>query len=178
MSRRGPRIVIGVEGKGFLWNMVRIMVGKLAHVGIGKHPPEAIKAMLEAKDRTAAGPTAPAHGLYLQWIQFKPMEQILAEAEVARRLSERPVQDRVLDDDGRHGSSIWKPGTGHRAPGTGNRQTEMAGRAVGRPAVSAGVVALREAPDSAPAQRRDQLCGGVARDRALRVEPVPGRHLG
>lgn len=87
VSRRGPRIVIGVEGRGFLWNMVRIMVGTLVHVGLGKHPPEAIRDMLLARDRTAAGPTAPAHGLYLQWIRFKPLDQILAEAEVEKALA-------------------------------------------------------------------------------------------
>jgi tRNA pseudouridine38-40 synthase len=95
VSRRGPRIVIGVEGRGFLWNMVRIMVGTLAHVGLGKHPPEAIRDMLLARDRTAAGPTAPAHGLYLQWIRFKPLEQIVAEAQVERALAEERAAQRA-----------------------------------------------------------------------------------
>jgi tRNA pseudouridine38-40 synthase len=84
VRRYGPRVVIGVEGRGFLWNMVRIMVGTLAHVGLGKHRPEAIKEMLAARDRAAAGPTAPAHGLFLQWIKFKPMEQIFAEYEAEK----------------------------------------------------------------------------------------------
>ena len=67
---RGPRVVIGVEGSGFLWNMVRIMVGTLVEIGIGKRPPDVIPAMLEARHREAAGPTAPPHGLFLQWIRF------------------------------------------------------------------------------------------------------------
>ena len=67
--------------------MVRIMVGTLVHVGLGKHPPEVIRDMLLARDRAAAGPTAPAHGLYLQWIRFKPLDQIVAEAEVEKALA-------------------------------------------------------------------------------------------
>jgi tRNA pseudouridine38-40 synthase len=70
VSQRGPRVVIGVEGSGFLWNMVRIMVGTLVEVGIGRTAPGAIAEMIAARDRTAAGSTAPAHGLYLQWIQY------------------------------------------------------------------------------------------------------------
>lgn len=69
---RKPRLIIGIEGSGFLWNMVRIMVGTLVEVGMMHHEPEAIRDMIAAKDRRSAGPTAPPHGLYLQWIRFKP----------------------------------------------------------------------------------------------------------
>jgi tRNA pseudouridine38-40 synthase len=69
---RKPKLIIGVEGSGFLWNMVRIMVGTLVEVGMARHEPDAIRDMIAAKDRQAAGPTAPPHGLYLQWIRFKP----------------------------------------------------------------------------------------------------------
>jgi len=68
VSYRKPRLIIGVEGSGFLWNMVRIIVGTLVEVGLGRFKPDDIPKMLEAKDRTAAGSTAPPHGLYLQWI--------------------------------------------------------------------------------------------------------------
>ncbi len=70
---REPKLVIGVEGTGFLWNMVRIMVGTLVEVGMGRIEPDAIVEMLAAKDRRAGGPTAPPHGLYLQWIRMKPV---------------------------------------------------------------------------------------------------------
>lgn len=70
VSRRGPRVVIGVEGTGFLWNMVRIIVGTLVEVGQGRYPPQRVAEMLQARDRTQAGPTAPPQGLYLQWIRF------------------------------------------------------------------------------------------------------------
>ncbi|MEM6312555.1 MAG: tRNA pseudouridine(38-40) synthase TruA [Planctomycetota bacterium] len=76
VSRDGERVVIGVEGTGFLWNQVRIIAGTLAEVGRGKVEPSAILEMLAARDRTAAGPTAPAHGLLLCWIRHaKPAEQ-------------------------------------------------------------------------------------------------------
>ena len=71
VSWRRPKLVIGVEGSGFLWNMVRIMVGTLVEVGLGRHEPDAVRDMLLARDRRAAGPTAPPHGLYLQWIRFR-----------------------------------------------------------------------------------------------------------
>lgn len=71
VHRRGPRLVIGVEGTGFLWNMVRIMVGTLVEVGLGRFAAEDIPRMLQAKDRQAAGATAPPHGLYLQWVKTR-----------------------------------------------------------------------------------------------------------
>src|SRR4051812_22564891 len=71
LSYRPPRLLIGVEGDGFLWHMVRIMVGTLAEVGLGRFVPDDIPGMLAARDRRAAGSTAPPHGLYLQWIQTR-----------------------------------------------------------------------------------------------------------
>jgi tRNA pseudouridine38-40 synthase len=75
VSRVGSRMVIGVEGTGFMWNMVRIMVGTLVEIGMGRIPVERVTEMLAARDRQAAGPTAPPHGLYLQWIKFaRPLD--------------------------------------------------------------------------------------------------------
>jgi tRNA pseudouridine38-40 synthase len=70
---RSPKIVIAVEGSGFLWNMIRIMVGTLVEIGMGKRTPDVVPGMLQARSREAAGPTAPAHGLYLQWIRFREL---------------------------------------------------------------------------------------------------------
>lgn len=52
-------------GNGFLYHMIRILVGTLLEVGEKKKKPEDITAILQAKDRSAAGYTAPPHGLYL-----------------------------------------------------------------------------------------------------------------
>ena len=63
-------IYVDVEGDGFLYNMVRNIVGTLVEVGRGRWKPEKINEILEAKDRTAAGPLAPAQGLCLMWIEY------------------------------------------------------------------------------------------------------------
>ncbi|MEW9502748.1 tRNA pseudouridine(38-40) synthase TruA [Jeotgalibacillus marinus] len=67
---RGSEWIFIVKGNGFLYNMVRIMVGTLLDVGYGKFKPSDIRALLEAKDRTLAGKTAPAHGLYLWEVEY------------------------------------------------------------------------------------------------------------
>jgi tRNA pseudouridine38-40 synthase len=61
---------IYVEGNGFLYNMVRIIVGALIDVGLHRKTPEDIKSMLEAKDRSKASDTAPAKGLYLYSVKY------------------------------------------------------------------------------------------------------------
>ncbi|MEG2983116.1 MAG: tRNA pseudouridine(38-40) synthase TruA [Peptostreptococcaceae bacterium] len=63
-------IDIYVEGNGFLYNMVRIIVGALMDVGLHKKTPEDIKTMLEVKDRSKASDTAPAKGLYLYSVKY------------------------------------------------------------------------------------------------------------
>ncbi len=66
LSEMMPReIIIRVSGTGFLYNMVRIIAGTLMEVGRGKNAPEEIKEILEACDRSLAGPTAPPEGLML-----------------------------------------------------------------------------------------------------------------
>ena len=63
---RGLRwIVIEVEADGFLYNMVRNLVGTLCMVGLAKRPPDWIVELLLARDRRLAGPTAPPQGLCL-----------------------------------------------------------------------------------------------------------------
>lgn len=63
-------ITIQVTGNGFLYNMVRIIAGTLMEIGLHRYPPEQIKDILEACDRQAAGPTAPANGLMLYSYQY------------------------------------------------------------------------------------------------------------
>ena len=71
IERLGEEISILIKGNGFLYNMVRIIAGTLMEVGRGAYKPEDVKKILEAKDRTKAGPTAPAQGLTLMSIEFK-----------------------------------------------------------------------------------------------------------
>jgi tRNA pseudouridine38-40 synthase len=59
-----------VEGTGFLYHMVRNIVGTLLEVGRGYWKPEKVTEILEAKDRNAAGPMAPANGLSLMWVKY------------------------------------------------------------------------------------------------------------
>ena len=70
VEKEGNEIVIRVTGTGFLYNMVRIIAGTLMEVGRGSYAPEYVQDILEAKDRQAAGPTAPACGLTLVKYQF------------------------------------------------------------------------------------------------------------
>jgi len=68
--RDGVDIIVRITGNGFLYNMVRIIVGTLMDVGRGKYAPDKVKDILEATDRTAAGPTVPACGLMLKELHF------------------------------------------------------------------------------------------------------------
>ena len=70
VSRTGDLIECRVCANGFLYNMVRIISGTLIEIGNGQYPPERMQKILDAKDRSAAGPTAPAQGLTLMGIQF------------------------------------------------------------------------------------------------------------
>jgi tRNA pseudouridine38-40 synthase len=63
-------VTVEVEGDGFLYNMVRSIVGTLAEVGRGKRDPAWVADVLAAKDRTQAGQTAPPHGLTLLRVEY------------------------------------------------------------------------------------------------------------
>ncbi len=70
VAREGEIITITVTGSGFLYNMVRIIAGTLIEVGNGALEPSAIPGILAAKDRSAAGPTAPACGLTMLGVEY------------------------------------------------------------------------------------------------------------
>ena len=70
VTAEGDWIYVDVEGDGFLYNMVRNIVGTLVDVGVGRWEPEKMNDILEAKDRTAAGRLAPPQGLCLMWIRY------------------------------------------------------------------------------------------------------------
>jgi tRNA pseudouridine38-40 synthase len=68
--RAGDEIRIAVSARSFLHNQVRSMVGSLALVGEGRWSGDDLRKALEAKDRTACGPVAPACGLYLVRVDY------------------------------------------------------------------------------------------------------------
>lgn len=71
-------ISIIISGNGFLYNMVRIIVGTLCKVGYHFYPPEHMKEILEGCDRSLAGPKAPAEGLRLLDISYNPEDYCIA----------------------------------------------------------------------------------------------------
>lgn len=68
--REENMVKVRINGNGFLYNMVRIIVGSLLKVGMGMIPPEEVKNILEAKDRTRAGHKAAACGLTLVEVEY------------------------------------------------------------------------------------------------------------
>lgn len=70
IRKDGDIIKIRISGNGFLYNMVRIIVGTLIKVGMGKYSPEKMPEILASRKREAAGPTAPAKGLTMIGIQY------------------------------------------------------------------------------------------------------------
>lgn len=81
IERDGLLINCRVCANGFLYNMVRAMVGTVIYAAEGKFPPEAITDILEGKCRTDAGPTAPPGGLYMTKLWYE--EPGLTEEEMA-----------------------------------------------------------------------------------------------
>lgn len=71
VSKKEDIITIRVTGNGFLYNMVRIIAGTLIKVGNGDYKPEDMKEILDACDRSKAGPTAPAHGLTMIGLEYE-----------------------------------------------------------------------------------------------------------
>jgi tRNA pseudouridine38-40 synthase len=69
-GREGDELVYSVRGSGFLHHMVRNLVGTFILVGKGTLQAEHITRILEARNRSAAGATAPADGLYLVNVEY------------------------------------------------------------------------------------------------------------
>lgn len=72
VKRRGPLLTFVIEGDGFLYRMCRVIVGTLVQIGEGKIPRDGVRFILEKRDRTVAGMTAPAHGLFLWRVFYDP----------------------------------------------------------------------------------------------------------
>lgn len=69
---RGEEVHLVVDGEAFLRHQVRIIAGCLVEVGRGRRPPEWMGDLLAVRDRTQAARTAPAHGLTLEKVHFRP----------------------------------------------------------------------------------------------------------
>ncbi len=65
-----PFLCLEIKADGFLYNMVRIIMGTLLEIGRGNYQPETIKDIIAAQDRTKAGPTVPPQGLYLVEVEY------------------------------------------------------------------------------------------------------------
>lgn len=70
--RRGDWLIITCVGNGFLYNMVRILTGTLVECGLGKLSPGQMPSIIASRDRQTAGPTAPAGGLFLERVLYRP----------------------------------------------------------------------------------------------------------
>lgn len=71
ITKQDDMITIRISGSGFLYNMVRIIAGTLLEVGMGAYPPKHMEEILDARDRQAAGRTAPARGLTLVSMEYQ-----------------------------------------------------------------------------------------------------------
>ncbi len=72
VAREGQTVCFQVTGNGFLYNMVRIMAGTLLDVGLGRTAPQEIGGIIASGDRSRAGVTLPACGLYLDEVFYRP----------------------------------------------------------------------------------------------------------
>lgn len=70
LSREGESLIYTIEATAYLRHMVRNIVGTLVQVGRGERSPENLFKLLEARDRTRAGPTAPPQGLFLVEVKY------------------------------------------------------------------------------------------------------------
>jgi tRNA pseudouridine38-40 synthase len=108
-GREGPLLFFCIEASGFLRYMVRSMVGTLVEVGMGKRRADDIPVLLEARDRTRAGMTAPARGLFLAAVSYPPPWQ-LDSAEAHGLLGIARCQGAL--------QGLPPAGTGNRDPGS------------------------------------------------------------
>ncbi len=113
IDKTGDMIAIRITGNGFLYNMVRIIVGTLIKVGLNIYPPEYVEEILDSCDRSKSGPKAPAKGLTLIGIEYqkkledfinvenKFMKYTVIQKEIADKkkayiVIERCVSDRLM----------------------------------------------------------------------------------
>jgi tRNA pseudouridine38-40 synthase len=79
--REGEQVLLTFASRSFLHRQVRSMTGSLAEVGVGRWTPSDLRAALDARDRRACGPVAPAEGLYLTGVEYGARGMASDEAE-------------------------------------------------------------------------------------------------
>lgn len=82
VSRKDFEVIVSVEGDGFLYNMVRNIVGTLMEIGRGHWGPERIDKIIASRDRKDGGPCVPPDGLSLMCVHYRPQDLLLAEKQV------------------------------------------------------------------------------------------------
>lgn len=92
IEKKEEELVIRIRGNGFLYNMVRIIVGTLLRVGRGFYTPEQVKEILEAKNREEAGVTAPPQGLMLMSIQYEEKSFEATSRETDNQVKQEELQ--------------------------------------------------------------------------------------
>ena len=82
-EKQGKFLVYTVQGNGFLYNMVRILVGTMVGMGSGRIPKDSMEKALISLSRKDAGPTAPPHGLVLWRVKYPDFdtEEVLAREQ-------------------------------------------------------------------------------------------------
>ncbi|MEK7485447.1 MAG: tRNA pseudouridine(38-40) synthase TruA [Planctomycetota bacterium] len=75
-SKVGERLIFDIEGSGFLYNMVRVIIGTLVDVGFEKKTPQKFKEILDSCSRSEAGTTAPPEGLCLVSVHYEGFEDL------------------------------------------------------------------------------------------------------
>jgi len=78
-ARHGHLMEITITANGFLYNMMRAIVGTLIEIGLGKRGADSIEMLLETRDRALAGPTAPPQGLCLLGVDYDTDETRIGE---------------------------------------------------------------------------------------------------
>ena len=88
MTRDGEEVRVAFAARSFLHRQVRSMVGALVQVGLGRWTAADLAAALEAKNRAACAPVAPADGLYLTGVGYADIAVTEDEAAMAERQEE------------------------------------------------------------------------------------------
>lgn len=111
LKKEEDMITLRISGNGFLYNMVRIIVGTLLKVGTGYYEPEHVEEILDARNRSQAGPKAPAHGLTLVsiieeeelkkevHIENKYMDYIVVQREIMSKQKAYIIINRCVEED-------------------------------------------------------------------------------